>query len=190
MSNKNKIIDIENAANFFNNHFVNKRIVYRTENNSISVEFKPEHFSHLCGLKYKYGAKQFFKAVLGKKLNLKLVEEKKDGTTSLKLDILKSIKYLISDQIRLTQGAVYLELAFDNAIRTNKKIFAITFKVNDQDTYHYPNSLLNLKKDNTFPNGDSVLSIESINIETNKSFFYFKEKIKLTGLNPLQTSTL
>lgn len=164
--------DIEDAAHFFNTHFVGKEIIYCTETQSVSIKFKDYHFLHLCGLRYEYGAKQFFKAVLSRKLNLSKVSIKEDGTTLLKLPLLKSIDLLISREIRLTDGAFYLELSFDKAIKTSKMIFALTLSL-DQNSEFYPNSLLNLKTMNRFPNGESIISIKSIDLKNRTEIVYF-----------------
>ncbi|SSX47822.1 Uncharacterised protein [Pasteurella bettyae] len=44
----------------------------------------------------------------------------------LKLSLLKSVNSLLSPEITLTEGAIYLNLHFDKALRTKKQIFALT----------------------------------------------------------------
>lgn len=164
--------DIENAANFFQEHLIGKEIIYITSSQSISVKFQSYHFSHLCGITYKDGAEQFFKAILDKKLDLSKVKTKSDGTTTLKLSVLNSIHFLLSNQIQLTEGGCYLNLVFDKSIKTNKLVFALTLKFDDHKEL-YPNSLLNLKSKKDFPKGDQVISIKSIDLSNGSEIIYF-----------------
>ncbi|HDL5530390.1 TPA: hypothetical protein PXD75_002071, partial [Mannheimia haemolytica] len=52
---KKYINDIENAAFFFETHFINKEVVYSTDDENISIIFKRSNFMHLCGVKYDDG---------------------------------------------------------------------------------------------------------------------------------------
>lgn len=153
--------DIEGAAHFFQRHFIGKEMIYSTASQSISIKFEAHHFSHLCGIKYEDGAKQFFKAVMSKKLDLS--KAKINKTTELKLIVLKSINFLISEQVQLTENAFYLHLDFDKAIKTNRLVFALTLKFNDRNEL-FPNSLLNLKTMKNFPKGEKIISIKSIDL--------------------------
>ncbi|HDL5690307.1 TPA: hypothetical protein PXF05_002651, partial [Mannheimia haemolytica] len=40
---------IEDAAKFFNSYFINKKVIYRTKTQEISIIFKRSNFMHLCG---------------------------------------------------------------------------------------------------------------------------------------------
>lgn len=161
--------DIEYAAHFFLRHFIGKEMIYSTASQSISIKFEPYHFSHLCGIKYDDGAKQFFKAVISKKLDLS--KTKTNKTTELKLIVLKSIRFILSEQVQLTESAFYLRLDFDKALKTNKLIFALTLKFNDHNVL-FPNSLLNLKKMKNFPKGEKVISIKSIDLLDGTEIIY------------------
>lgn len=161
--------DIEEAAYFFQRHFIGKKMIYSTASQSISIQFEPYHFSHLCGIKYNDGAKQFFKAVMSKKLDLS--KAKINETTELKLIVLKSIRFIISEHVQLTENAFYLHLDFDKAIKTNKLIFALTLKFNHQNEL-FPNSLLNLKTMKGFPKGEKVISIKSIDLLDGSEIVY------------------
>lgn len=163
--------DIEHAANFFQYHFIGKEVIYTTVSQSISIKFKSHHFSHLCGIKYQDGAEQFFKAILDKKLDLSKVKTKPDGTTSLKLQVLKSINLLLSEKVQITNNGSYLKLHFDKSIKTNKLILALTLNT-DKNNQLYPNSLLNLKNKNQFPNGEQVINIKSIDLLNGSEIVY------------------
>ncbi|MCW9718089.1 PBECR4 domain-containing protein [Avibacterium sp. 21-599] len=148
---KRYINDIENAAIFVEKHFINKEVIYSTNTENISIIFKRSNFMHLCGIKYNDGANEFFNAATNHKLDLKKIKVKKDGITFLKLSLLKSIEYLLSSEIILTDNAIYLHIAFDKALKTKKQIFSLTLKSNN--AFFVPQSLLNLKQMNNFPNG-------------------------------------
>lgn len=163
--------DIEFAAKFFNSHFIGKEMIYTSKNKSISIKFQPYHFAHLCGIKYRDGAKQFFKAILNNRLVLSKINVKEDGTTYLKLPLLKSVDFLITKDVQITDGAFYLDLQFENSVRTSKLIFALTLSL-DENQELYPQSLLDLKKMNDFPNGEKVISIKSIDLSTNEEIIY------------------
>ncbi|MCQ9628664.1 MULTISPECIES: PBECR4 domain-containing protein [Pasteurellaceae] len=162
---------IEEAAKFFNDHFINKKVIYRTENQEITVIFKRTNFMHLCGIRYTDGAAKFFRAAISKKLDLSKMGVKDDGTTFLKLSLLQSVKFLLSAEISLADRAIYLHLHFDKALRTKKQIFALTL-INDEHIF-VPQSLLNLKSMNEFPHGDKVISIKSIHLQDNTEKVYF-----------------
>ncbi|MFZ7175340.1 PBECR4 domain-containing protein [[Pasteurella] aerogenes] len=156
--------DIEHAANFFQNHFIGKLVIYSTAKKSISIKFEEQHFLHLCGFKYQDGAKQFFKAVIERRLDWSKVTKKSDGTTDLKLKLLKSIHFIISDKVRLVNDwDIFQVLNSDKALRTNRLIFSLTLKFDDNNDM-YPNSLLDLTKIHNPPAGEKVISIKSINL--------------------------
>lgn len=161
---------IEDAAKFFNNYFVNKKVIYSTATQNISIIFKRANFMHLCGIRYSDGATEFFNAAMSGKLDLLKMNVKSDGTTFLKLSLLKSVNFLLSSEISLTEGAIYLNLHFDKALRTKKQIFALTLINNDY--IFIPQSLLNLKGMNEFPHGDKVISIKAINLQDNTEVIY------------------
>lgn len=164
------IPDIENAAKFFEEHFVNKELIYSSKEQSISIKFKRHQFMHLCGITYLDGSNEFFNAALAKKLDIKKMKMKTDGSTQLKLSILRSINFLISDQIQLTNEGIYLKLRFDKGLRTNKLLFALTLKF-DGSKELYPNSLLKLKNKD-FPIGKKVISVKAISLVDNSVITY------------------
>ncbi|HDX1039592.1 TPA: hypothetical protein RNX16_002136 [Pasteurella multocida] len=161
---------IESAAIFLNEHFINKEVIYSTNHESISLIFKRSNFMHLCGIQYSEGASEFFNLALIKQIDLSKIFIKKDGTTFQKLSVLSSINSLVSPDITLTEGAFYLNLSFDKALKTRKKIFALTL-VNDDNKF-VPQSLLNLKFMNNFPNGNKVTSIRSIHLQDSTETIY------------------
>lgn len=167
---KKYLNDIEEAAIFFEKHFVNKKVIYSTQTESISVIFKRSNFMHLCGVKYTDGANEFFNAAISHNLALNKIKIKKDGTTFLKLALLKSVNFLLSTDITLTDGALYLNVAFDKALKTPKQIFALTL-INHHHSF-IPQSLLSLKRINHFPNGKKIIGIKSVHLQNQTEFIY------------------
>lgn len=161
---------IESAAVFLNKHFINKEMIYSTNNESISLIFKRSNFMHLCGIQYSEGASEFFNLALIKQIDLSKIFIKTDGTTFQKLSVLSSINSLLTSDITLTEGAFYLNLSFDKALKTRKKVFALTL-VNNDNTF-IPLSLINLKFINNFPNGNKVTHIKSIHLQDSTEIIY------------------
>ncbi|HDL5487531.1 TPA: hypothetical protein PXD24_002185, partial [Mannheimia haemolytica] len=75
---KKYINDIENAAFFFETHFINKEVVYSTDDENISIIFKRSNFMHLCGVKYDDGAREFFYAAINNRLDINKIKTKSD----------------------------------------------------------------------------------------------------------------
>lgn len=155
---------IYQAADYFQKYFVGRKMVYSTHKNEVELYFSQTNYMHLCGLYYSEGAEKFFIDCLDKQVNLKSLMIKKDGTTMQKLQVLPSIMELTSPYVRLTGSGRYLFLEFDYALRTKKQILAVTLK----GTTHkiFPQSLLNLKAQKSFPVGETVIRIHSIDLIT------------------------
>lgn len=149
--------------------FVDKQVryVYKKENNYKEIIFhaKKTDFMHLCGVKYKdpkskkcVSAKHFYSLVKSNKISPDFLIEKPDGTTDLKLDVIRYINDVLSGNVRvIDEGIVFANSRFDGAIRTRKKVFALGMSQKSEQTF-FPNSLLNLKsnKDNAFKNSYEV----------------------------------
>ncbi|MFZ7129768.1 PBECR4 domain-containing protein [Avibacterium avium] len=170
---KKYINDIYQIADFLQRTFINKEVVYKTKHVEISIYFRKSNFMHLCGIKYKEGAKAFFESALSKSIDLSKVEVKDDGTTFIKLKLLKYIPLIITDKATLsTEHSLYLHLSFDAAIKAkqNKNQFAITL-INDNAKF-IPNSLLNTSKINQFPVGDKIIEIYSLDYHSKGKYYY------------------
>lgn len=150
---------IYQTADYFQEYFVGRKMVYSTQKNEVELYFSQTNYMHLCGLYYSEGAEKFFIDCLDKKVNLKSLLIKKDGTTMQKLQVLPSIKELTSPYVWLTGSGKYLRLEFDYSLRTRKQILALTLK--DTQSKIVPQSLLNLKSKEVFPKGEPVTCIYS-----------------------------
>ena len=178
ISEYNKILQslsfLRSAATYFKEYFINKKVVYRTKDNEITVYFSESNFMHLCGFYYLKGTNKFFKDCLDNQLDISSLLVKKDGTTMQKIQILSSITELTSSHVRLTGSGRYLYLEFDYSLRTNKQILALTLK--DTHKKVVPQSLLNLKKMKNFFKGEAVIEIYAVKLETNEKVIYYNEK--------------
>lgn len=151
--------NIQKAATFFDEHFINKAVVYCTSEDQIEVRFSSTNFMHLCGIEYKKGSRSFFIDSLNKHLVIADMKIKRDGTSFQKLQVLASISELLGGYVRLTGSGRYLYLEFDYALRTKKQILALTLK--DVDRKIVPQSLLNLKNQKMFAVGQDIVCIYS-----------------------------
>ena len=162
---------LHRVSTYFNDFFVGKRVIYCTQNNKITVHFSKSNFMHLCGINYTKGTEKFFDDCLDDHLDIDSIHVKKDGTTMQKLQILSSIFELTSSHVRLTGPGTFLLLRFDNALRTNKQILALTLKSTDRKIV--PQSLLDLKKMNSFPIGEVVTKIYAIPYGSCEEIVYY-----------------
>lgn len=154
---------IYESANYFQEYFVGRKMVYSTHTEVVELYFSQTNYIHLCGLYYSDGAEKFFIDCLDKQINLKLLKIKNDGTTMQKLQVLSSIKELISPYVCLTGSGEYLYLEFDYSLRPRKQILALTLK--DTQSKTVPQSLLDLKLKEVFPKGDPVICIYSKSLQ-------------------------
>lgn len=157
---------IYNSADFYDKHFVNKTIIYTTKNNKIELTARRDNFMHLCGILYIEGPRKFFNDALDRKVQLKKVLIKKDGSTFQKLQVLNQLKEMLGPHLRLTGRGAFTYLKFDHSLHTNKTILALAL-LNNQN-YMVPISLLNLKFIHPFPKGDKIIKIESKDLNTGK----------------------
>lgn len=155
---------IYRTAQFLEDHFINQKVVYCTASQEVIIAFAKTNFMHLCGLYYKKGAHSFYDDSLNHHLKLELLQIKKDGTSFQKLQVLHSIKDLISPFVLLTGRGTFLYLDFDYALRTRKQILALTL-IDDRSVL-VPQSLLNLKRQKSFPKGEPVYRIYAEHYKT------------------------
>lgn len=162
---------LHQAASYFHEHFVGRKMVYCTPHDEVAVYFSETNYMHLCGLNYSKGAEKFFIDCLDQQVNLNLLKVKEDGTTLQKLQVLASISELTSSYLRLTGSGRYLFLEFDYALRTKKQILAVTLK--DTTRKVVPQSLLDLKSQKSFPIGEGVTQIYSVDLLTQEVKEYY-----------------
>jgi hypothetical protein len=142
----------------------------------IILKANKHNFMHLCGVSYRdpntrktMNSNQFYKALKKNKLKSEGIIVKLDGTTVLKLDVLDQIKDLLMCNLRVIDDkSNFLNLTFDSAIRSRRKVFCLCLERISAQTF-VPSSLLNLKTDkgNTIKGGFAVHCIYSIEPMTN-----------------------
>lgn len=133
---------IYTAAAILQDNFVDKKVVYVGEQSTVAIIFSATNFMHLCGIDYRRGTHLFFQDALDKKLSLQDINIKSDGTTFQKLQVVGSIDLLLNRNISIVGRGVYSSLKYDSAIRTRRKILALSLKQNGLS--YVPISLLNL----------------------------------------------
>lgn len=155
-------------------HRVTKKIM------QIKIVSTPGNFMHLCGVRYDYSATQFYKALKRKKISLKKIYVKDDGTTGQKLQIINLLKLLSSSGVRICDDGSFYNLSFDKAIRTSKMIIALTC-VRTENQYA-PQSLLALNRttsknlSKSLLESHEVIKIEKVKISTNDNSQVIFEK--------------
>ena len=130
---------IQKAAIFYDDSFMNKRIVYYTKYRSIELTSIKSNFMHLCGVNYRWGAHRFFDDILSHRLKLDDISIKNDGTTYQKLRVIDNLPELLSKHVRLVTSGKFLFLKYDYALRTSKQILALTLVSNKNSFLFFRN---------------------------------------------------
>lgn len=165
----------------YDTQLVDNKFTYSYEDShhyhqEIVVYFQRSNFMHLCGVTYKYGANNFYRALKAHKISLHNVFTKSDGTTQQKLQVINNLSLLLTPNVRVTDGGIFINLRFDKALRTNKDILALTC-VKDNNNYA-PQSLLALHMGNksrakVFMKNYQVLSLKKQNMITKQVTMVF-----------------
>jgi hypothetical protein len=129
---------------------------------------------HLCGIEYRRGTQLFFQDALDKKIKLEDINIKVDGTTFLKLQVLGSIDLLLDEKIAIVGQGIFSSLRYDAAIRTRRKILALSL-MQEGSTY-VPISLLNLTQKELGP-GQKVICILSENLTSGEVTVIFENSV-------------
>jgi len=164
------------------------RYIYKKNNayKEIILKAKKADFMHLCGMKYKHpqkggfvSAKHFYTLIKSRNISADFLEEKKDGTTALKLGVLKHLEELLSGNVRIIDGEiVFANGRFDGAIRSSKMIFALAL-YQERGTTFGPKSLFNLKtSNNSFKNSYEVHKVYLVNKNSESTVFYESAEYK------------
>lgn len=182
---------LNQIAQVYDQLFVNKRIeyIYRDMNNKrkiLIVQHDTKNFMHLCGINHYHpdidglkNSKNFFKHCLSECLSPSHIWYKDLGTVNLKLVALKSLNELITDKVLICESGTFTHVKFDNALRTNKMILAVSYIHSTNDNACLvPNSALSLShsKGNSpaFTNGRRPTQIRITNISDGKTISNLK----------------
>lgn len=145
----------------------------------LEINMAKRNFAHLCGVNYKYGAVNFVRDICRSRVNERnvLYTERKE-IVAAKADIMPSLEMLVKPGVRVTDGALYLNLSFDHSLRPARDIFALTL-VEGTPGILIPNSLLNLNYSkgltNGFRNSYEVTRLYSVSIKTGSIYTYFNK---------------
>ncbi|MCD5030867.1 MULTISPECIES: PBECR4 domain-containing protein [Enterococcus] len=166
---------------FFEKNFLNKRVIfeYKCGNKvkALEVSFKKQHFSHLCGITYTRGAKQFVDDLKKKKVSPRHVIFNGNKTKIAQKEYcLENISLLLTDQVRICERGNFANLQFDHSVRTNREIFALTCLYTDNG-YSVPNSLIDLRTEKSnskvFKKSFPVTTIYYIDRKTREKHIIF-----------------
>lgn len=171
---KRYLKSIYKAVSILQTEFVDKKISYVGEESTISIVFSASNFMHLCGVEYKRGPNLFFQDALDEKIKLENIKIKVDGTTFLKLQVLGSIGLLLDENISIVGQGIFSSLRYDAAIRTRRKILALSLM--QEGTTYVPISLLNLTQKELGP-GQKVIRLLSENLSTGEVTTIFDTSI-------------
>lgn len=155
-----------NVAKKYENYFIKKEVtyIYRDKNNKrrmLVIRAQPQNFMHLCGIKCygdgkgipmgecnsdtSKGASKFYNDCIEGKIKLNDIFYNQIQAVQIKLNALTAIDYLFSQGVCVCPSGNFERLMFDNAIRTNNIVLAITLK-SIGSTGSIPNSAIDLRK--------------------------------------------
>lgn len=158
--------------------------------------FLPRHFMHLTGLHYtdcyrselqlkekELGARNFYDECLNKTIREETLQEKPDGTTSLKLEALPQlINFLRMANMTVTYSGGRPYLACDRFAGTTKSALGFTRESNG---FFGPSSCLNEDIRNLGENPSRILAIftKDVSDSVYSTIKYVAKKVPLDKLN-------
>lgn len=194
-------ISIRCAADYQEN-LENKNYIFifqNRKNNKIDyfeAIFLPRHFMHLTGLRYtesyrvtlklkekELGARNFYDECLNKTIREENLQEKNDGTTSLKLDALPQlINFLRMANMTVTYNGGRPYLACDRFAGTTRS--ALGF-IRESSGFYGPSSCLNEDIRNLGENPSRILAIFTKNVSEPiyRTIRYVAKKVPLDKLD-------
>lgn len=160
-----KLEAIYQGAQVVKKSFLGRKVCYVTDHSTLEVVFQATNFMHLCGVHYKRGATLFFQDCLDRKLILADLLIKRDGTTFQKLQVVSSLDLLLTLAVSIVGKGQYARLRYDAAIRTRRKILALSLK--ETEGKYVPISLLNLQS-KEIGSGDQIWCIYTEDFHTHE----------------------
>ena len=141
-------IALEEGFDEYNKYLKNNQFLFVYKNQLRSykyfiLKFERNNFLHLTGLKYKGKPNKFYSELENQKLSYKLVSIRKDGTTRLKLDVLKQLRQITITPTQVGNfSADGVRLSLDKVVGKTSGLLTLGLK---QDGKHFiPNSLLKI----------------------------------------------
>ncbi|MBR8701283.1 hypothetical protein IX317_001520 [Fusobacterium sp. DD29] len=108
MQDKKKLFkEIKEAKSVFDELLLNKEYKYIYKNvitgkkESFEMKCKASNFLHLTGVQTNLSGSNFYSALEKKRLSLKNIDYKENGTTKLKLDMFKRLNLLFSSAVQV-----------------------------------------------------------------------------------------
>lgn len=158
---ESQIVDCLKEGQVSYETILNKEIHYIYKKNGqyreLVLKAKKNGFMHLCGIesyldpktKRAVSPSHFYELVKSDNISPSHLVIKTDGTTTLKLNVIKYLNELLNHKIRVIDDQViFYDFSFDRGLRTGREIFALALVESGKYVYS-PYSLLNLKAPNT-----------------------------------------
>jgi hypothetical protein len=150
------VLHVIDVFHFVSEKLINKNIIIKTKEETITVRIVKSNLPHLLGIDYQLGYEQLWRDAIRGRIDMQKILIKSDGTTLQKLSALRSFIDLFTGNSRLVKDAKYERLYINRGIRTNKQLLALGLI--DRFTYYVPNTALNLKN-KYFDSGSEILII-------------------------------
>lgn len=158
--------DIYTILSMIETNFIDKKIEYfykpstKSPQKKLTVVFLKENIMHLLGIEaYAESqpiirgknrtdtyAKEFYKDYKKDSLKFEKCWVESLSKVKGKLEALKHLPELITEDVRIGESGTYIGLRFSNLVRTSRKILGIAVTVTSQN-YSVPKSTLNLSTD-------------------------------------------
>ncbi|MDR2833396.1 MAG: hypothetical protein LBV67_06755, partial [Streptococcaceae bacterium] len=157
------------SVDYIDNKLLGKQIFIFTKSKEITMKISIKNIPHLYGLYYGYGSRRFWSDLKKRRLDLKKLFIKKDGTTFQKISAMQSIQHLFENESRLIGSGIYERMSFDSAIRTNKLILLIGLVYSENGNF-VPNTVLDIKR-KKIDTGEDIIKIYTRDIKTGEISF-------------------
>ncbi len=154
-----RISQIYEFYKIYDEDFVNKKYVYISKQKRLEIEFSKNNFAHLTGFDYYEGnnklkAGHVYNLLKNKKLAVRNLSEKKDGSSLQKMQVYEQFNCLKNKTNLIISNKEVMNLNLDGIIATNKKILAIGVRDNK------PITLLNQRPNFSMGDFERVTTIE------------------------------
>ncbi|MCD2137158.1 PBECR4 domain-containing protein [Salinicoccus halitifaciens] len=152
MKLKKKDLETIKEAHSYYDQLIGEPLIYvyvgdKNKYKYLKVDFRSSNFMHLCGVNYyhkgRISPKEFYNALSHNNLDLDKVDIKKDGTTQLKLQVIKDIKFLNTCQMRVVDNQLTLFHAeFEKSLK-RKNFLLLGLRYTKE--FYVPSSIFNAR---------------------------------------------
>ena len=189
MDKKIAIKIISNAAKEYEEYFKNKDYCFFYYHNKIIKEiiinFRESNFIHLTGISVLNKKSDFYRMILAKKIKETDFELKKDGTTTLKLEVINHLKNIISSPTEIGDYQDFLKINLKTDKLIGNKNLMLGIKKRDSNSA-IPQTLLSQKKESLNQLTSSLSTVLLViskqhNESEYKTITYISKKFPITN---------